>query len=242
MRSLKQAIGGYLALRRSLGFKLREYGQCLDEFASFLRKNGSSHVTTKLAVEYATQRQDEEPVSWSRRLGIIRGFARYRMGADPRTEIPPVGLLRFRSRRARPYLYSRHEIRRLLEAALKIESPYELQPHTYHCLFGLLAVSGLRVGEAINLQPQDVDWWSSHHPGSEVRQDAPGSPASDNAGGPGQLCETSRQNLLGASPPDLLCHEPRHETGENESEPNLPRTVAADRHSQTGRASWSSVA
>jgi integrase/recombinase XerD len=158
MRSLKQAIGGYLALRRSLGFKLREYGQCLDEFASFLRKNGSSHITTKLAVEYATQRQDEEPVSWSRRLGIIRGFARYRMGADPRTEIPPVGLLRFRSRRARPYLYSRHEIRRLLEAALKIESPYELQPHTYHCLFGLLAVSGLRVGEAINLQPQDVDW------------------------------------------------------------------------------------
>ena len=46
----------------------------------------------------------------------------------------------------------------LLEAALEIESPHQLQPHTYHCLFGLLAVSGLRLGEAINLQPQDVDW------------------------------------------------------------------------------------
>ena len=80
------------------------------------------------------------------------------MGADPRTEIPPIGLLRFRCRRARPYIYSQDEIRSLLQAALKIESPHQLQPHTYHCLFGLLAVSGLRLGEALNLQSQDVDW------------------------------------------------------------------------------------
>jgi integrase len=158
MKSLAQAVADYLALRRSLGFKLREYGDCLHEFVSFVEKNGSSHMTNKLAVEYATQRQDEKPVSWSRRLGIIRGFARYRFGADPKTEIPPIGLLRFRSRRARPYVYSQAEIRSLLQAALKIESPHKLQPHTYHCLFGLLAVSGLRLGEAINLQPQDVDW------------------------------------------------------------------------------------
>ena len=158
MKQLNVAVDDYLALRRGLGFKLREYGECLHEFVSCLKKNGLSHITTKLAVEYATHRQDEKPVSWTRRLGIIRGFARYRIGADPRTEIPPVGLLRFRSQRARPYLYSEDEIRRLLEAALKIESPHALQPRTYYCLFGLLAVSGLRVGEAINLQPQDVDW------------------------------------------------------------------------------------
>jgi len=66
-------------------------------------------------------------------------------------------LLRFRSQRAKPYVYSEDEICRLLEAALKIESLYELHPHTHYCLFGLLAVTGLRVGEAINLQPQDVD-------------------------------------------------------------------------------------
>jgi integrase len=158
MRSIYQAVDDYLALRRSLGFKLREYGECLTEFVSFLKKHGSAHITNKLAVEYATRRQDEKPVSWSRRLGIIRGFARYRIGADPKTEIPPVGLLRFRSQRARPYVYSQDEIRRLLQAALKIESPHELQRHTYHCLFGLLAVSGLRLGEAVNLAPQDVDW------------------------------------------------------------------------------------
>jgi integrase len=158
MKSLTRSVDDYLALRRSLGFKLREYGDCLHEFVSFLGKNRVAHVTNKLAVEYATQRQNEKPVSWTRRLIIIRGFARYRIGADPRTEIPPIGLLRFRSRRARPYLYSEDQIRSLLQAALKIESPHKLQPHTYHCLFGLLAVSGLRLGEAINLQPQDMDW------------------------------------------------------------------------------------
>jgi integrase/recombinase XerD len=158
MSTLKQAVNDYLALRRGLGFKLREYGECLTEFVSFLMTHGSARITNKLAVEYATQRQSEKPVSWSRRLIIIRGFARYRFGADPKTEIPPIGLLRFRSRRARPYVYSHDEIRRLLQASLKIESPHHLQRHTYYCLFGLLAVSGLRLGEAVNLQPQDVDW------------------------------------------------------------------------------------
>jgi integrase/recombinase XerD len=158
MKSLKRAVEDYLALRRSLGFKLREYGVCLHEFVSFLRRNGSSHITNKLAVEYACRREYEKPVSWSLRLIIIRGFARYRIGSDPKTEIPPLGLLRFRSQRARPYLYTQDEIRRLLEAAQKIQSPYPLQAQTYYCLFGLLAVSGMRVGEAVNLQPQDVDW------------------------------------------------------------------------------------
>jgi integrase/recombinase XerD len=157
MKSLTQAVDDYLALRRSLGFKLREYGDCLHQFVRFLKKNGSWRVTSKLALEYATQRQDEKPVSWSRRFTIIRGFARYRIGADPTTEVPPIGLLRFRSQRAKPYPYSADEINRLLEAALTMETQYQLQRHTYHCLFGLLAVTGLRLGEAIRLEPQDVD-------------------------------------------------------------------------------------
>ncbi len=156
MKRLHRTVDDYLALRRSLGFKLVEYGGCLHEFVSFLKTNGSSHITNKLALEYATR--DEKQASWRRRLCIIRGFACHCSGADPRTEVPPVGLLRFRSQRARPYLYSEEEICRLLQAALKMESLHELRPHTCSCLFGLLAVSGLRLGEAINLQPQDVDW------------------------------------------------------------------------------------
>lgn len=137
--------------------KLREYGDCLPEFMSFMEKNRSSHITSKLAVEYATQRQDEKPVSWPRRLGIIRGFSRYCIGADSKNEIPPLGLLKFRSQRAKPYLYSENEIRKLLEAARTMKTQYELQRHIYYCLFGLLAVTGVRVGGAIRLQPQDVD-------------------------------------------------------------------------------------
>ena len=157
MKSLTQAVDEYITLRRSLGYKLREYGDCLHEFVSFLGKNGSSRITNKLALEYVARRQNEKAASWTRRLRIIRGFARYRFGADARTEIPPIGLLKCRSQRARPYLYSEDEIRRLLEAALNMNTRYQLQRYTYYCLFGLLAVTGLRLGEAIRLHPQDVD-------------------------------------------------------------------------------------
>ena len=89
MKRLHQAVDGYLSLRRSLGFKLRDYGECLHEFVSFLKRNGSSHITSKLAVEYATRRRDEKPASWRWRLCIIRGFAGHHIVADPRTQIPP---------------------------------------------------------------------------------------------------------------------------------------------------------
>ena len=80
---------------------------------------------------------------------------------DPQTEVPPIGLLPFRSRRALPYLYSEEDIVRLMDAAGAIESPYSLQPWTYRCLFGLLAVSGMRLGEALNLPCDAVDWSKS---------------------------------------------------------------------------------
>ncbi len=106
MTPLYQAVDDYLALRHALGFKLRDYDVCLRELVSFLDSKGSSRITTKLAVEFATQRELQKPVSWKRQLGIVRGFALYRAGADPTTEIPPVGLLPFKSQRAQPYLYT----------------------------------------------------------------------------------------------------------------------------------------
>jgi integrase/recombinase XerD len=74
------------------------------------------------------------------------------------TEIPPEGLLPFRHSRAKPYLYSDKDIDQLLEAARNMPATHSLQPWTYHCLFGLLAVTGLRISEALNLQSNDVDW------------------------------------------------------------------------------------
>jgi len=113
-----------------------------------------------LALTWAQQPANAQPAYWARRLSFVRGFARYRSATDPRTQVPPYGLLPYRPRRAQPYLYSDDEVRRLLRAALEMHCRYEsgkLLPWVYYCLFGLLSVSGLRLSEARNLELDDVD-------------------------------------------------------------------------------------
>jgi integrase/recombinase XerD len=158
MKSLRNAVADYIALRRSLGFKLRDMAAGLTEFASFLEQKGAPYITTELALEWAMRPVDHQPSDWARRLGFVRVFARHRSASDPRTEIPAAGLLPFRPRRARPYLYTEEEIQRLLAAAKGLSPAGGLRPWTYHCLFGLLAVSGIRISEAIKLERQDVDF------------------------------------------------------------------------------------
>jgi integrase len=157
MKPLRQAIDDYIRLRRSLGFKLRDRADDLRNFAVFMEQKAAPYVTTELAMEWATQSADHQPSGWAQRLGFVRVFARHWHATDPRTEIPPAGLLPFRPRRARPYLYSEREIQKLLAAALKLSPSQGLRPRTYYCLFGLLAVAGLRIGEALKLEQPDVD-------------------------------------------------------------------------------------
>jgi integrase len=158
MKLLRSAVEDYIVLRRSLGFKLREMATGLREFVSFLEQKKAPYITTALAVEWAMQPIDTQPSHWALRLGFVRVFARHRSATDPRTEIPPAGLLPFRAQRAHPYLYTEEEIQRLLAAAKSLSPSNGLRPWTYHCLFGLLAVSGLRISEAIKLEWQDVDF------------------------------------------------------------------------------------
>ncbi|MGH8113300.1 MAG: tyrosine-type recombinase/integrase [Rhodanobacteraceae bacterium] len=162
MNRLRQAARDYLAMRRALGFKLHDRGRYLLSFIAFMERRQAPCITTSLALTWATQHQSSR--AWSaQRLSVVRGFARYRRASDPRTEIPPAGLLPFRPQRARPYLYSDQELEQLLHAALDLPlSPRHrrlcaLLPWTYYCLFGLLAVTGLRLGEARNLELRDVD-------------------------------------------------------------------------------------
>jgi integrase/recombinase XerD len=157
MKPLRQAIDDYIALRRSLGFKLREMADDLPNFATFLERKAAPYITTELAMEWAMQPADHQPSDWAQRLGFVRVFARHWHASDPRTEIPPAGLLPFRPQRARPYLYSELEIQTLLGAALKLPPRQGLRCWTYHCLFGLLAVAGLRISEALKLEQTDVD-------------------------------------------------------------------------------------
>lgn len=156
MTPLGQAIQDYLALRRSLGFKLRDAGLCLVKFAAFMEARDAPHITTSLALEWVRQ-CPAQPATWAQRLGYVRGFARYHMANDPQTEVPPPDLLPFRPRRARPYLYSDEDIAGLLRGALDLPPAGGLRPWTYHCLLGLLSVTGLRIGEAIRLKAEDVD-------------------------------------------------------------------------------------
>ncbi|MEE9588051.1 MAG: tyrosine-type recombinase/integrase [Hyphomicrobiaceae bacterium] len=160
MNTLRQAVEEYLNLRRDLGFKLLHAGKGLLDFVTYMEQHRASYITQTLALAWAQQPQNVQPAHWARRLSFVRGFARYRSASDSRTQIPPQGLLPFRPKRARPYLYSDDEIKSLLDAALKMSHRYErgaLRPWVFHCLFGLLSVSGLRLSEARNLELQDVD-------------------------------------------------------------------------------------
>ena len=160
MNTLRQAVQEYLSMRRDLGFSLREAGKGLLDFVTFMEQHRASYITQALALAWAQQPSNVQPAHWAQRLTFVRGFARYRSATDPRTQIPPQGLLPFQPKRARPYLYSEGEIESLLRAALKMPCRYErgeLRPWVYYCLFGLLSVSGLRLGEARNLELQDVD-------------------------------------------------------------------------------------
>lgn len=157
MKSLFQAVADYMAMRRGLGYKLNRYATQLREFVAFLDGKGSSHITTDLAVEWVTQQAHHRPHTWARRLSIVRGFAWYWCAIDPASEVPPPGLWRSGKPHARPYLYSEAEIQKLLQAARKWSGIDPLRPWTSSCLFGLLAVTGMRLGEVLNLRVEDVD-------------------------------------------------------------------------------------
>jgi integrase/recombinase XerD len=157
MKTLRQAVNDYLIMRRGLGFKLYHVERDLRSFISFLEHEKAPRITIDLALKWATQPKDVHPSYLAQRLSAVRGFARYWSGTDPRTEVPAERLLPFANRRAQPYLYTEDEIQRLMAAAKALPPANGLRRWTYHYLFGLLAVTGLRISELIALKSSDVD-------------------------------------------------------------------------------------
>lgn len=157
MSALQAALDEYLDIRRTLGFKLRDEGTALPKFLRFLEKENAPFITTALAVQWATLPENVLPVHWSRRLAMVRAFARFLCSLDPRTEVPPQGLLPHRYHRKPPYIYDDGEIARLLQALNHLQSATGLRAATYSTLFGLLAVTGMRISEPIALDRCDVD-------------------------------------------------------------------------------------
>jgi len=157
MNALAEALKDYLSLRTGLGFKLKDTRQALPKFVSFLRRRGARFITTRLAVQWAAEPQTTQRGYWAQRLSMTRGFAKYLSGLDPRTEIPPAGILPYGNRRRKPHIYTRKEIQQLLRATRARRRVHQIHAHTYATIFGLLSVTGLRLSEALNLDDADVD-------------------------------------------------------------------------------------
>jgi integrase len=194
MNPLRRVLGEYLALRRALGYQLYRQGKALESFVNFAERQRATVITTDLACRWAKSPERADPATWASRLGGVRQFARYCHTVDPRTEIPPDGLLPYRFRRKPPYLWNRVEIQALLAAARALPSPLGLRPLTYETLFGLIAATGVRINEALHLDSGDVDWTTGilTNPACEVWQDALCAPASINGPCTASLCAETR--------------------------------------------------
>lgn len=142
-------------MRRALGFKLAREGQVLPQLVAYLDAAGASTLTAELAISWARLPQGVTPINWSQRLGAARGFARYLKTIDPATEVPARGVFTTSLTRRTPYLWSQSEVCELLVATRALRPL--LRAATHEALFGLIAVSGLRLGEAIGLTRNDVD-------------------------------------------------------------------------------------
>lgn len=156
MSALLDHARDYLQLRRSLGHKLDDAHRLLPRFIAYLDAIGATTVTVEAALAWA-RRPDADPASsvWMRRMTVARGFARHMAGVDPSTEVPPLGLVTFRQRRRSPFIYSEVDITALMTHA-RGTIPTPMRATTVETLIGLLAATGMRVGEAIRLERSDV--------------------------------------------------------------------------------------
>jgi len=155
MSELHDHVDDYLRLRRALGFKLEREERLLGQLVDYLQTAGAATVKSEPAISWARLPAGAQPNHWAKRLGVARKFAAYLQTIDPAVEIPPAGVFPTRRNRPTPYLWSPEEIRRLLDGARALRSP--LRAATHEALFGLLAVSGMRIGEALALQRDGVD-------------------------------------------------------------------------------------
>lgn len=155
MSGLHRRLEEYLAVRRAMGFKMERHAKLLQQFLGYLAANQATTVTVDHALAWAALPSSARPRWWAMRLSVVRGFAAHLHAIDPAHQIPPRGLIPNGHRHVVPYLYTNHEIAALVRAAGQLSIP--LPAATYQTLIRLLAVTGMRVGEAIRLDREDFD-------------------------------------------------------------------------------------
>jgi integrase len=155
MSPLRGLVADYLRVRRSLGYKLIEHERFLTQFLDYLEQTQARTITVQNALTWAKLPANANPRWHGARLSALRGFAAWAQAFDPDIEVPPTGLLPMGTVRATPYLYSEDQIRALINAAASLAP--QVRSATFRTLIGLLAVTGMRAGEAIRLDVTDLD-------------------------------------------------------------------------------------
>jgi len=155
MSPLRNALADYLTMRRALGYKMDKAERLVGQFVAFAEDRGETHVRIETALAWATRPEGAAAIWISRRLAEVRIFARHLRVLDGVSEVPPADLLPARGRRATPYLYTPEEIAALMQATAILRGSHAQA--TYRTLIGLLAATGMRVGEAIALDRGDFD-------------------------------------------------------------------------------------
>lgn len=157
MSDLQKSLDDYLKLRRTLGFKLAATEWCLRGFLDFLDSKGAKHITTELALQWARRPANGEPSTWAQRLSRIRLFAAWYRARDLRTEVPAEGLLAASIQRKPPFIFNEKQIAALVREAERLPCHRGMRARTFSTMFGLIAVAGLRISEAVRLDRVDVD-------------------------------------------------------------------------------------
>jgi integrase/recombinase XerD len=158
MTTWDEHVADYLRLRRQLGFTLAWDEHLLGQFTAHLDAAGTSHLTTTVMIEWASLPRDDGGAGASRaavRMRAVRSFAAYLHALDPCHEVPPRGVFSHRARRSVPYIYTPEEITALLDTAARLRR-FE-RSRIYPFVFGLLATTGIRVGELLALDADEVD-------------------------------------------------------------------------------------
>ena len=153
--TLREALADYLRLRRRLGFEMPQDGRLLEGFVEFLERAGAERITTDLALEWARMPAGAHPHYWRRRLSVVRGFARHLATIDPASEVPSKDLLPGHRPRIAPYIYTEQEIAALMRPQCHARRCARCATPDADRPVGWL--TGLRPGEALALDRQDVD-------------------------------------------------------------------------------------